>query len=196
MGSATTSILVVVIAFVVQFALMSHPYETDPHTIGSLARAAVDPKPSSLEGIVAVITGVTSGLGRETTKTLLQQGATVVGVGRNPSSLRRTGDDFASFSGRFVPVVADLSDLSAVAKASESILEQVRMCDESSANTSVLKVAAFNSAVVSNITWSLSRRSSPPLTTSSTTPGSTTAPHGSLTRLTLHPPPMALTSVS
>lgn len=128
-NNASMSILVIVIAIVVQFALMSHPYETDPFTIGSLARAAVDPKPAPLEGVVVVITGVTSGLGYETTKTLMQQGCTVVGVGRNPSSLRRTGDDFSSFSGRFVPVVADLSDLSAVSKASDAILDQFPAID-------------------------------------------------------------------
>lgn len=79
-----------------------------------------------LNGVVAVITGVTSGLGYETTKTLLEQGATVVGIGRRESSLRKKGEAFSSLPGKFVPFVADLEDLSAVSSASEAILKEVR----------------------------------------------------------------------
>ncbi|GMH89282.1 hypothetical protein TL16_g11411 [Triparma laevis f. inornata] len=123
--------IIVVIALVAQFAFMNHPYEHDHHSIGSLARGIVSPDSTPLKDVVAVVTGPTSGIGLETSKTLLKQGATVVGIGRNPKSLAETTAEIEAlgYAGTFVSFAADLSDLSAVSSATDEILEQYPSID-------------------------------------------------------------------
>ena len=123
------SIAVVLIALIAQFAFMNHPYEHDHHSIGSLARGFVDPNQTPLKNVVAVVTGPTSGIGLETSKTLLTQGATVLGIGRNPKSLARVADEVADLPGKFVTFKADLSDLSAVSSAADEILAEYTSID-------------------------------------------------------------------
>jgi len=123
--------IIVVIALVAQFAFMNHPYEHDHHSIGSLAHGIVSPDSTPLKDVVAVVTGPTSGIGLETSKTLLKQGATVVGIGRNSKSLAKTTAEIEAlgYAGTFVSFAADLSDLSAVSSATDEILEQYPSID-------------------------------------------------------------------
>jgi 3-oxoacyl-[acyl-carrier protein] reductase len=60
----------------------------------------------SLNGMVAVVTGASSGIGAATTTAMAESGATVVAVGRDEERLARV----AATSDRIRPVVADLSD--------------------------------------------------------------------------------------
>ncbi|MGQ3892709.1 SDR family oxidoreductase [Legionella sp. CNM-4043-24] len=53
----------------------------------------------------ALITGATHGIGLALTRTLLSQGWTVFGVGRDQSSLDKTSSEFATF----IPIRADLT---------------------------------------------------------------------------------------
>jgi len=45
----------------------------------------MNPQQNSMQGKVCLVTGATAGIGQATVKLLAQQGATVVGVGRNPA---------------------------------------------------------------------------------------------------------------
>jgi NAD(P)-dependent dehydrogenase (short-subunit alcohol dehydrogenase family) len=62
---------------------------------------------SGLAGKVAVVTGVTSGVGRATVAALIAEGATVVGLGRDADKLAACR---AVLGERFRPEVADLAD--------------------------------------------------------------------------------------
>ena len=63
---------------------------------------------AALDGLKALITGSSSGIGRATAALLLQHGATVVGIARDHAK-------FAPDSNRYEPVTLDLSDLDAAA---------------------------------------------------------------------------------
>ena len=63
-----------------------------------------------LEGKVAIVTGATSGLGRETAKLLARQGAQVYVVGRDPARTERARSEITAATGRAVE--AELADFS------------------------------------------------------------------------------------
>ncbi|MCH7825196.1 MAG: SDR family oxidoreductase [Acidobacteria bacterium] len=62
----------------------------------------------ALDGLKALITGSSSGIGRATAELLLQRGAAVVGIARDHTK-------FAPHSKRYEPVTLDLSDLDVAA---------------------------------------------------------------------------------
>jgi NADP-dependent 3-hydroxy acid dehydrogenase YdfG len=72
-----------------------------------------------LKGMVIAITGATSGIGLELTRTLNKLGATVLAIGRSPEKLNALFQQEQSIQ----TVVADLNDLASVANASHYILE-------------------------------------------------------------------------
>lgn len=82
-----------------------------------------DPGAWTLAGRTAVITGPTSGLGREAAGSLARMGARLVLVGRDRDRLERTRDELAA-SGPVAAtaVVADLSSLASVRAAADEIL--------------------------------------------------------------------------
>ena len=82
-----------------------------------------DPRPGSLAGRTAVVTGATGGLGRVTAGALAGLGARVVLVGRDPARVDALRRELAALNGdaRVAGVVADLSSLSSVAAAAEAI---------------------------------------------------------------------------
>lgn len=61
-----------------------------------------------LQGRRILLTGASRGIGSETAKVLLQAGARVIGVGRDPERLQRTSEALGKL-GDFYPVVSDLS---------------------------------------------------------------------------------------
>jgi NAD(P)-dependent dehydrogenase (short-subunit alcohol dehydrogenase family) len=71
-----------------------------------------------LTGKVAVVTGCTSGIGRETMRVLASRGAYVIGSSR---SLERAEKACRSVTGVTSPVVMDLGDLASVVKCAETI---------------------------------------------------------------------------
>lgn len=82
-----------------------------------------DPVPGALAGRTIVLTGPTSGLGRETADRLAELGARIVLVGRDPAKLERVREALTDRHGedRFPTVVADLSSLDQVHAAVEHI---------------------------------------------------------------------------
>ena len=74
------------------------------------------------DGRVAVITGVTSGLGRAAAIQLVRTGATVVGIGRDADRTARACVDIATHGpGTATPVIADLASLEAVRAAAATL---------------------------------------------------------------------------
>ncbi|MFK0202589.1 SDR family oxidoreductase [Streptomyces lavendulae] len=82
--------------------------------------------PQSISGSSAVITGVTSGIGRTVTRTLLADGVTVAGIARDPRRLAAAAEEWGD---RFHPVLADLSVPQAVKDCAAEITERLPHID-------------------------------------------------------------------
>jgi dehydrogenase/reductase SDR family member 12 len=97
--------------------------------IGFLIRSRLfdwnSPGDDALSGQTVLITGPTSGLGRETAGQLADLGARVILVGRNQGRLEAVRDALVERHGidRFPIVVADMADLASVRHAVDRILE-------------------------------------------------------------------------
>jgi D-arabinose 1-dehydrogenase-like Zn-dependent alcohol dehydrogenase len=117
----------VVVALSAIFFSIPHPaFEWDADILPNAQRYMHQPPTNEtpLKGMVIAITGATSGIGLELTRTLNKLGATVVAIGRSPKKLN------ALFDGTSVQtVVADLNDLASVANASHYILEHYDQLD-------------------------------------------------------------------
>lgn len=75
-----------------------------------------------LQNKTAIITGVTSGIGKATAKKFINSGATVIGIGRNEAVLRQLSKDWGN---KFIPHVCDISDLQNLEKNFCSICNKV-----------------------------------------------------------------------
>lgn len=82
------------------------------------------PAPNALAGATVLVTGPTSGLGRQVTDELAAAGARVVLVGRNEQRLGAVRDALVARHGvdRFPTVVADMGSLASVRAAVEQVL--------------------------------------------------------------------------
>jgi dehydrogenase/reductase SDR family protein 12 len=84
----------------------------------------------SMAGRTVVITGPTSGLGREAAEALAAMGARLVLVGRDPAKLQRVQAGLLRpMEGDHVAVVADMASLASVRAAAASILESAPRVD-------------------------------------------------------------------
>ena len=83
-----------------------------------------DPAAWSLAGRTVVLTGPTSGLGREAAESMARMGARLVLVGRDPTRLEAVRADLVDRTGNpaIVTAVADLSSLASVRAAADRIL--------------------------------------------------------------------------
>ncbi len=61
--------------------------------------------------MIYFITGVGSGIGKELSKLLLREGNTVIGLARKESYFKSLVDEAGNVSGRFIPFLADLTDV-------------------------------------------------------------------------------------
>ena len=77
-----------------------------------------------------VITGVTSGLGRELSETMLTAGATVYGIARNGEKMRGFQEEMKAkgdvVRGTFVPIQCDLGSLEEVRGAARAVTDKVK----------------------------------------------------------------------
>ena len=80
----------------------------------------------SLEGKVALVTGATSGIGRETARELARQGATVVVVGRSPDKIETTVNDIKLETGNnsVHSLIGDLSSQGQVRRLAQEFKDQ------------------------------------------------------------------------
>lgn len=78
---------------------------------------------ADLTNRVAMVTGATSGLGRETASELARLGATVILVGRNPEKTARVAEDIRRRGGpgRVLTEIADLSSMAEVRALAERV---------------------------------------------------------------------------
>lgn len=82
------------------------------------------PEDLDLVGRRIVVTGPTSGLGRQTARMLAAAGADLVLVGRDTVRTEDVAGELAGLgAGRMTPVIADMADLASVSRASRAILD-------------------------------------------------------------------------
>ena len=82
-----------------------------------------------LDGKVAVITGSTSGMGRDTAYLFAKEGAKVVVTGRNEERAKAVVDKIKADGGEAIYVIADTSDLSQVDRVYETTMATYGTCD-------------------------------------------------------------------
>ena len=84
------------------------------------------PLPGAMAGRTVLLTGATSGLGREAARELATLGARVILAGRDEAKLERVRHELAHLHGedRFPTLVVDMSSLASVAEAVERVLAE------------------------------------------------------------------------
>ena len=80
--------------------------------------------PGLLDGMVCLVSGAGSGLGRETSLELTRLGATVVGCGRRQEPIDETRELIAELGGTADAIATDIRDEDAVAALVDSVLER------------------------------------------------------------------------
>ena len=76
-----------------------------------------------LDGLVAITTGATSGMGRATAKLFAAEGAKVVVTGRNEERAKEVLDDIKAAGNEAIYVIADMSNLDDVQKIFDITME-------------------------------------------------------------------------
>ena len=101
--------------------------------IGYQVRQRLDewsPMPCDMTGRVVLITGATSGLGRQTAIELALAGAKVIAVGRNAARLKAVHDEVAERGGAATPELLTIrADLSSLAAARRVVVEALAATD-------------------------------------------------------------------
>ena len=85
--------------------------------------------PGLLDGMVCLVSGAGSGLGRETSLELTRLGATVVGCGRRQEPIDETRELIAELGGTADAIATDIRDEDAVAALVDSVLERHERLD-------------------------------------------------------------------
>ena len=94
-----------------------------------------------LEGKVAIITGATGGIGEATAKRFLEEGASVMLVGRSAEKLKATSERLAGI-GNVATAIAEAADESAIAKAVAATVDKFGGVDILLANAGTEGVVA------------------------------------------------------
>ena len=90
-----------------------------------------------LEGRRIVVTGASRGVGYETTKRFLGEGARVLGVGKDGPRLARAAETLATY-GDFAALQADLCEAGAAARIAAAVLERWEALDILFSNAAIL----------------------------------------------------------
>ncbi len=82
-----------------------------------------------MQNKVVIITGASSGIGRETAKLFAKNGAKVVAVGRNNKELNDLRDEIQADNGSLKPIFADLSEPSQIDKLVTTTIDTFERLD-------------------------------------------------------------------
>lgn len=78
---------------------------------------------------VVIVTGASSGIGRATTKLLVENGAKVIAVGRSEKELNSLRDEVQDYKGTFKPTFADLQEITQVDKLITDTIDNFKQLD-------------------------------------------------------------------
>ena len=94
-----------------------------------------------LDGIVAIITGATSGMGRESAKLFAAEGAKVVVTGRNEERAKAVVDDIKAAGNEAIYVIADMANLDDVEKIFDATMDEYGTVDVLFNNAGMLSMS-------------------------------------------------------
>lgn len=104
-----------------------------------------------LDGKVAIITGSTSGMGRETAYLFAKEGAKVVVTGRNEERAKAVVDRIKADGGEAIYVLADTSDMSAPKKIFDAAMDAYGTVDVLMNNAGMLSLAQFDTCTAEEL---------------------------------------------
>jgi len=104
-----------------------------------------------LDGKVALITGSTSGMGRETAYLFAKEGAKVIVTGRNEARAKAVVDRIRADGGEAIYVLADTNDLSAPKKIFDAAMEAYGTIDVLMNNAGMLSLAQFDTCTAEEL---------------------------------------------
>ena len=104
-----------------------------------------------LDGKVAIITGSTSGMGRETAYLFAKEGAKVVVTGRNEERAKAVVDKIKADGGEATYVLADTSDMSAPKKIFDAAMAAYGTVDVLMNNAGMLSLAQFDTCTAEEL---------------------------------------------
>ena len=104
-----------------------------------------------LDGKVAIITGSTSGMGRETAYLFAREGAKVVVTGRNEERAKAVVDRIKADGGEAIYVLADTSDMSAPKKIFDAAMDAYGTVDVLMNNAGMLSLAQFDTCTAEEL---------------------------------------------
>lgn len=108
-----------------------------------VARPRANAQTGYFAGLVALVTGSESGIGRETARCLCQQGAAVVLNGRNAEQLSQTRQEFEAAGYAVVSCVADVTDYAACEALIATAIQAFGQLDILITNASISQRAYF-----------------------------------------------------
>ena len=94
-----------------------------------------------LDGKVAIVTGATSGMGRDSAKLFAAEGAKVVVCGRNEERAKAVVDDIKAAGGEAIYVIVDMANLDEVPKIFDATMEEYGTVDVLFNNAGVLSMS-------------------------------------------------------
>ncbi len=104
-----------------------------------------------LDGKVAIVTGSTSGMGRETAYLFAKEGAKVVVTGRNEARAKEVVEKIKADGGEATYVLADTSDMSAPKKIFDAAMEAYGTVDVLMNNAGMLSLAQFDTCTAEEL---------------------------------------------
>ena len=94
-----------------------------------------------LDGKVAIVTGATSGMGRESAKLFAKEGAKVVVCGKNEERAAAVVDDIKAEGGEAIYIIVDMANLDEVPKIYEETMDAYDTIDVLFNNAGVLSMS-------------------------------------------------------
>lgn len=104
-----------------------------------------------LDGKVALITGSTSGMGRDTAYLFAKEGAKVIITGRNEARAKEVVDKIKADGGEAIYVIADTNDLSSPKKIFDAAMDAYGTIDVLMNNAGMLSLAQFDTCTADEL---------------------------------------------